>query len=210
MIDLASDDYDGQFSADGESLGDYSAGIGVQQVIIAEGDKARHIFDNPDNLLVYRAPVWDNMGLRLAFSQGPNLMIFDSGSEVLQTTAIQNWFTLELYRYSYGERLLLATKQNNQSWFEIYDLQSGHSHHIAQTEVYYFARLNSQNKLVFSADERMYWGENRYHYPTFTRSNGRLFPSGNKLIYQAAQTFYAFDGEQVSSALDTLPELPLQ
>lgn len=117
-----------------------------------------------------------------------------------------DWFTSVLDWYEDGERLLLATKKNNQSWFEVFDLQSQMSQRISKTGVNYYARLDRNDYLVFSVDDTVYWGENRYQHPTFAQSHGRYFPSGNTLIYQAGDRVYAFDGQRVSTLLATLPD----
>ncbi|OFC69366.1 hypothetical protein BFC18_18300 [Alteromonas confluentis] len=205
VINSTGEDHLGRISANARLLAYVSARSGVQQVMIAADGKTLQVFPNPENLPVNRAPVWDKSGRRLAFAQGQNLHVFDTRTQALQTIAMPDWFTSVLDWYEDGERLLLATKKDNQSWFEVFDLQSQTSQRITETGVNYYARLDRNDALVFSVDDTVYWGENRYQHPTFTQSHGRYFPSGNTLIYQAGDSVYAFDGQRVSTLLATLP-----
>ena len=68
FIDSDGEDHLASFSPNGQSIAFVSSRLGIQQLFISGKGHDISLFSNPDNLPIYRAPVWSKQGDKLAFS----------------------------------------------------------------------------------------------------------------------------------------------
>jgi hypothetical protein len=205
-IDSSAEDHLARYSPDGQSIAFVSSRSGKQQLYIAQNGKVLSVFSNPDNLPIYRAPVWSKLGDSLAFAFANNLYIYHIQTKVLNILDMPSTFTAILDRYHNDDHLLMVTKQGNVSYFSKYDLSGQTTTNLAKTGVHYSARLNAQDELVFYKNGVLHWGASKFTLEKWPQISGNIYPVEDNVIFQSGRKIILFDGQSHTVLVSELPE----
>lgn len=206
MVDSGGEDHLGKYSPDAEQLAFVSVKSGVQQVFITHEGRHTLVFKNEDNHPIYRSPVWNDAGDKLAFSFANELYIYSLEDQSIENFTMLNEFTSVLDWYSSGEDLLVATKRNNQSFFEKLTIASGKLSTLAPTGVNFHATLDNNDELVFAKEGVLYWGNQTFENDLFLEAQNQFFPYQKGVVFQAADRVYLFDKQNISVLVDRVPD----
>ena len=209
LIDSDGEDHLGRFSPNGESIAFVSSQTGIQQVFISDKGHDSNIFNNPNNLPIYRAPVWSKQGDKLAFSFANNMFIYSVKTKNLNKIDMSTTFTSVLDWFADASRLLIATKKENVSYVSEYNLDTKTTIDLIETGVNYSARLSNTDELVFYKDGVLNWGVRTFSLHELPAVSGGVYPLENDLIFQSGRQIIRFDGENYSVIVNELPEQAL-
>jgi Tol biopolymer transport system component/DNA-binding winged helix-turn-helix (wHTH) protein len=206
FIDSDGEDHLASFSPNGQSIAFVSSRLGIQQLFISGKGHDISLFSNPDNLPIYRAPVWSKQGDKLAFSFANNLFIYSVNTKNLSKIVMPATFTSVLDWFVDGSRLLIATKKENVSYFSQYDLDNQTTIDMVETGVNYSARLSNTDKLVFYKDGILHWGTREFLLNALPPILGSVYPMGDELIFQSGRQIIRFDGNRYNVMIEELPQ----
>ncbi|MFT6318777.1 MAG: dipeptidyl aminopeptidase/acylaminoacyl peptidase [Candidatus Azotimanducaceae bacterium] len=206
FIDSDGEDHLASFSPNGQSIAFVSSRLGIQQLFISGKGHDISLFSNPDNLPIYRAPVWSKQGDKLAFSFANNLFIYSVNTKNLSKIVMPATFTSVLDWFVDGSRLLIATKKENVSYFSQYDLDNQTTIDMVETGVNYSARLSNTDKLVFYKDGILHWGTREFLLNALPPILGSVYPMGDELIFQSGRQIIRFDGNGYNVMIEELPQ----
>jgi transcriptional activator of cad operon len=206
FIDSDGEDHLASFSPNGQSIAFVSSRLGIQQLFISGKGHDISLFSNPDNLPIYRAPVWSKQGDKLAFSFANNLFIYSVNTKNLSKIVMPATFTSVLDWFLDGSRLLIATKKENVSYFSQYDLDNQTTIDMVETGVNYSARLSNTDKLVFYKDGILHWGTREFLLNALPPILGSVYPMGDELIFQSGRQIIRFDGNRYNVMIEELPQ----
>jgi transcriptional activator of cad operon len=206
FIDSDGEDHLASFSPNGQSIAFVSSRLGIQQLFISGKGHDISLFSNPDNLPIYRAPVWSKQGDKLAFSFANNLFIYSVNTKNLSKIVMPATFTSVLDWFVDGSRLLIATKKENISYFSQYDLDNQTTIDMVETGVNYSARLSNTDKLVFYKDGILHWGTREFLLNALPPILGSVYPMGDELMFQSGRQIIRFDGNRYNVMIEELPQ----
>lgn len=206
LIDSDGEDHLARFSPNGQSIAFISSRTGIQQLYLSNRGNGTSIFNNPDNLPIYRAPEWSKQGDKLAFSFANNLYIYTLKTNSLRNIDMPETFTSVLDWYSNDNQLLIATKKDNISYLSQYDLDTKVTIDLIDTGVHYSARLSMTDQLVFQRDGVLQWGNRTFLLNELPEISGTIYPVKDELIFQSGRQIMKFDGKTHSVLVDKLPE----
>jgi hypothetical protein len=205
LIDSDAEDHLASFSPAGQNTAFVSSRTGTQQLFISSKGHDISIFSNPDNLPIYRAPVWSKQGDKLAFSFANNLFIYSVNTKGLSKIDMPEAFTSVLDWFVDGQRLLIAVKKENISDFSEYDVHNQATIDLVETGVNYSAKLSDTDELVFHKEGVLYWGARTFLSDELPPIFGDVYPLANALIYQSGRQIIRFDGNTHSAMGYELP-----
>ena len=204
VIDSTYEDQLPRLAPDGEAIAFVSYRTGKQQVFVNKESNTKLVFINPENLPIYRAPVWSPDGQLLAFQAGAGLYFYDFTNDTLTHHKMASDFTSVLDWYHDGQHLLLATKSDNVSQFAKYNLITKDQRVITNTGVNFFARLNRHDKLMFVQEGKGQLENESLALLANSLSNDRLFPTKGGIVYQqGAEIWQINEGQDQASLLYT-------
>jgi transcriptional activator of cad operon len=205
LIDSDAEDHLARFSPNGQNLAFVSSRTGTQQVFMLDKGHDINIFTNPDNLPIYRAPVWSKHGDKLSFSFANHLFIFNVTTKKLSETIMTDTFTSVLDWYTNDNQLLIAIKKGNNSYLSQYDLDTQTTLDLVETGVNYSARLSDDDKLVFYNEGKLHWGDRIFSLDALPEISGMVYPIKDALIFQSGRQIIRFDGKTHSVMVNELP-----
>ena len=206
LIDSDGEDHLARFSPNGQSIAFVSSRTGTQQLYLSNKGNDTSIFNNPDNLPIYRAPVWSKQGDKLAFSFANNLFIYTLKTNSLSKIDMPETFTSVLDWYSNDSQLLIVTKKHNISYLSQYDLDTKVTIDLIDAGVYYSARLSMTDELVFQRDGVLHWGNRTFLLDELPEISGTIYPVKDELIFQSGRQVIKFDGKTHSVMVNELPQ----
>ena len=205
-IDSDAEDNLARFSPNGQSIAFVSSRTGTQQLFMTNKGLDISIYTNPDNLPIYRAPVWSKGEDKLAFSFGNNLFIYNVNTKSLRQINMAETFTSVLDWYTNESRLLIAIKKNNISYLSQYDLNTQTIVDLIETGVNYSARLSNTDELVFHKNRVLHWGKRTFLFDELPEISGMIYPVEDELIFQSGRQIIRFDGLNYSVMANGMPE----
>ncbi len=205
LVDSSGEDHLPRLSPQGKALAYVSSRSGTQQLYLKQNGQERLLFANPDNLPVYRAPVWAHDTSQLAYAFGKRLFIHEIELGNTKQIDMPASFTAILDWYQHTNALLISIKQDNVSYLAKYNLSTGEIEKQIQTGVNFHARLDEQDNLVYAKDGMLHWGQSSFDITTLPEPNSQFFPVGSALLYQSGNGIWQFDGEQASLLMPRLP-----
>lgn len=198
LVDSSGEDHLARYSSDGKNIAFLSSRSGRQQVYLLVKDQQRLIYDNPENTAIYRAPAWSKDSERIFFAIGKTLHVYSIREQQTLRYNMPDDFTALLDVYNNEQKLLVASKRNNQTYFDTYDLSSGESIQLAEAGVNFHGRLNRDDQLCFFKHANLHCGEKVVAIPQEFDVNGRIFPLKNRVVFQSNRDIYQYDGRQFS------------
>jgi Tol biopolymer transport system component len=205
-IDSDAEDNLARFSPNGQSIAFVSSRTGTQQLFMTKKSLDISVYTNPDNLPIYRAPVWSKGGDKLAFSFANNLFIYSVNTKILRQINMPETFTSVLDWYTNESRLLIAIKKNNISYLSQYDLNTQTIDDLIESGVNYSARLSNTDELVFHKDGVLHWGKRTFLLDELPEISGMIYPVEDELIFQSGRQIIRFDGMNYSVMVNEMPE----
>jgi DNA-binding winged helix-turn-helix (wHTH) protein len=205
-IDSDAEDHLASFSPNGQSIAFVSSRTGTQQLFITDNSLDISIFANPDNLPIYRAPVWSKQGDKLAFSFANNVFIYSVNTKNLSQISMPETFTSVLDWYTNDSRMLIATKKGNISYLSQYDLDTESIVDLIESGANYSASLSNADELVFHKDGVLHWGQRTFLLNELPEISGKVYPVEAELIFQSGRQIIRFDGKTYSVIVNELPE----
>jgi len=205
-IDSDAEDNLARFSPNGQSIAFVSSRTGTQQLFMTKKSLDISLYTNPDNLPIYRAPVWSKGGDKLAFSFANNLFIYSVNTKILRQINMPETFTSVLDWYTNESRLLIAIKKNNISYLSQYDLNTQTIDDLIESGVNYSARLSNTDELVFHKDGVLHWGKRTFLLDELPEISGMIYPVEDELIFQSGRQIIRFDGLNYSVMVNEMPE----
>ena len=205
-IDSDAEDNLARFSPNGQSIAFVSSRTGTQQLFMTNKGLDISIYTNPDNLPIYRAPVWSKGEDKLAFSFANNLFIYNVNTKSLRQINMAETFTSVLDWYTNESRLLIAIKKNNISYLSQYDLNTQTIVDLIETGVNYSARLSNTDELVFHKNRVLHWGKRTFLFDELPEISGMIYPVEDELIFQSGRQIIRFDGLNYSVMANGMPE----
>lgn len=206
VIDSSGEDHLARYSPDGEQLAFISSRTGTQQAYVKYQGREIIMFENPENLPVYRAPVWSPDGERISFGFGKVLYIYELDTQVLSQYEMPSTFTAVLDWYQDNNGLLIAIKQQNVSYFAQFNFVTRQIVVLEETGVNYSARLDANDQLVFYNESILSWGEHSYPREGMPLIASPIFIAGKVVVFQSARQVYQFDGQILSVLVEQIPE----
>ncbi len=205
LIDSDGQDHLARFSPNAQQLAFVSSRSGKQELYLWQQGKELRLFNNPDNLPIYRAPVWSKRGDKIAFSFANWLFIYNLNSQSLNQIKMVETFTSVLDWYKDEDQLLIATKKDNVSYFSNYRLDTHETIDLLESGVNYSAKLAAKDELVFFKQGLLHYRDKKFNLPAVPEITGSVFPVNDKVIFVAGRSIYQFDGEIFSLLLNALP-----
>lgn len=206
LIDSDGEDHLARISPDGQSIAFVSSRTGSQQLFISNNGHDISIFNNPDNLPIYRAPVWSKRGDKLAFAFANNLFIYSVNTKTLNKVSMPDTFTSVLDWYTDDSQLLIAIKKDNLSYLSQYDLNTQTTMNLIESGVNYSARLSHTDELVFRKDGVLHWGKRTFLLDELPEISGTIYPVEDALIFQSGRQIIRFDGKTYNVMVNELPQ----
>jgi transcriptional activator of cad operon len=206
LIDSDGEDHLARFSPNGQSIAFVSSRTGTQQLFMWNKGHDINIFTNPDNLPIYRAPVWAKRGDRFTFSFANKLFIYNINTKSLDEIDMPATFTAVLDWYSNDSQLLIATKKDNISYLSQYDLDTQNTSDLIESGVNYSARLSNTDQLVFHKDGVIHWGQRIFLLEDLLEISGMIYPVENELIFRSGRQIIRFDGLTYTVLVNELPQ----
>ena len=205
-IQSSGEDYLARYSPSGKHIAFVSYRAGRAQVFLATAEGQQLVEDNGQNAPIYRSPVWSSSAEQLVYAIGRELVFYNLASGQKQRLSMPQHFTSVLDWYGDGDALLVATKRDNQSYFERYDITDNRFTVLSTTGVNYAARLDERDQLVFYDGVRLRWGAERFVLPDNLSVQGQVVPYRHTLLFQSGSQLYQFDGQSFALLHNDLPE----
>lgn len=203
-VDSTGEDHLGRLAPNGYDLAFVSNRSGQQQVFLRTQGNEMLIFANTDNQPIYRAPIWSQDGKKLAFAAENTLHIYEISNDTLTQYQLPPEFTAALDWYQDESALLVAVKQNNNSFFAKWSFDDMKISIVQKTGVNFFARLNNEDQLVFHNSKSVVKNGEKTELLQ-TPSNRRVFPVKEQIIYQSAGQVLSQHDSKLSVLLSELP-----
>ncbi len=181
IVDSDGEDHLARFSPESDAIAYVSSRSGRQQVYVTESGQDRMIFDNPNNLPIYRAPVWSKSGEHIVFAFGNELMLYSDQLKKLIKQPMRPSFTAVLDWYSDGDHLLISTKVDNQSYFERLHIATGEQTRLVTSGVNFSARLDEYDNLVFVKGDRVHATNSPFN--GMKLNTDQVIPMSQQLVY---------------------------
>lgn len=173
----------GRLSPDGKRLAFVSYRQGYPQVYVQDEYTSTLIFTNPNRLPIYRSPVWHSNNSQIAFAAENQLLTYSFADQQLTAVQMPDSFTAVLDWYPKSQQLLIAEKQQNQTYFSQYSLSDSRMRKLASSGVNFSARLDSRGQLVYRKGQQLRWGEQEYDLSP--ESSGPFIPYKGRVYFQA-------------------------
>ena len=204
IADSSGEDHLGRLSPVNNDLAYISNRSGRAQVFLKQGVKETLIFDNPNSAPIYRAPVWSHDETKLVFAAGHQLYFHDVFSGRLTQTPMPGSFTAVLDWFNHEPALLISIKQDNQSYFAKWNIESHELTLLEKTGVNFFARLNEHDQLVFHRSG-LISGLTATAKQNGSIANRRLFAVTDQLVYQTQDSVVHHSHSNLTESITKIP-----
>lgn len=209
VIDSSGEDNLARLSSDGEAIAFVSSRAGYQQVYIQDKGNERLVFPNDGKALIYRAPVWSVDGKSIAFSAGSSVYFFNTELQIITEHTLDKTLTSVLDWYSDSESLLIVIKQQSVSEFAKYNISRKEIQPLTTSGVNPFARVNSQDQLIFVKDRKVQALNQGQSSPAIIGElpdSTVVFPVQDGVICQQGQSVWRLDNGGQRALITSVPD----